>query len=72
MLQNISYIMILGKPVVIWLGFIALFMFILAASTPVLMRKHIKPFNMGLHKIFAKTGLGIAIVHATLIILATV
>lgn len=68
MLENISYFRILGIPVVIWTGIIALIMILFTASIQFLREKGIKiPIR---HKTSAIISIIVMLIHATLAFLA--
>jgi len=67
MIQHIAYTLILGKPVVMYMGIITYFSFIFTATIGLLNFKgygHIIPFKW--HPRLAATSLILATIHATL------
>ena len=73
MLQNISYFMIFGKPLIMYLGILVLLLFLKTATFGIMIQKGIKifgkPVKLSWHKIVAATAITLAIIHAILGIL---
>jgi len=69
MLQNITYFLIFGKPLIMYLGIVTLLAFLITASIGVLIVKGIGRINFKWHKVMAVISIALAIIHATLGIL---
>lgn len=70
MLEGITYFTISGIPFIVYLGIITLFFLLLTATVPVLNRRGINRIPFNWHPALAKITIIIAIIHATLGILA--
>jgi hypothetical protein len=70
MFQNISYALIFGKPLILYLGVLTLLAFLFTASIAVLNFKGIRTIPFKWHPRFAALALCLALVHGTLGILA--
>lgn len=69
-LNSITYFQILGKPLIMYLGIIAVLLLLFTASIPVLNKKAWAKFNFKLHPIMARITIGFALVHGLLAVLA--
>ncbi|MDD5181789.1 MAG: hypothetical protein PHC66_01300 [Candidatus Nanoarchaeia archaeon] len=73
MLQNISYFMIFGKPLIMYLGILVLLLFLTTASLGYMIFKGIKlngvPVKLNWHKAFAISAITLGLLHAILGIL---
>ncbi|MDO8669604.1 MAG: hypothetical protein Q7K65_04900 [Candidatus Buchananbacteria bacterium] len=70
MLRNISYYLIFGKPVMMYLGIITFLLFIATASVGYGIYKGKLRIPLVWHFRLAKTAIAFALIHATLGILA--
>ena len=70
MLQEVSYFLIFGKPVILYLGILTLATFLLTASIPVMNKKGIHTIPFSWHPRCAMVAIGLAIIHGTLGVLA--
>jgi hypothetical protein len=70
MLAEISYYLIFGKPLILYLGIVTLAVLLVTASVPVLNKRgiHIIPFTW--HPRCAMLAIGLAIIHGALGVLA--
>lgn len=68
MLTKVAFFMILGRPVVMWMGVLTLLTFFAAAAIAILGRKgRFKTFNHYVwHIRVARLGLGLAVLHGML------
>ncbi len=64
MLNNISYFLILGKPVIMYVGILTLIGFLATGYTGA------KKMDIKLHTMLARISIALAIIHATMGILA--
>jgi len=65
MFTDISYYLIFGKPLIMYLGIIVLLSFLITASIPILRKRGIAiPYEY--HPLMAKISIALAIVHAIL------
>jgi hypothetical protein len=71
MIAKITYFIILGKPLVFYLGIISLLLFISAATVAILNTKGMHKIPFVWHPRLAITAIVVALTHALLIILAT-
>lgn len=72
MLQNISYALVFGKPLIMYLGILTLAGFLLTASIPVLNKKGIRIIPFSWHPRCAVLAICLAIIHGALGVLAYV
>lgn len=70
MLQNITYFLIFGKPLIMYLGILTLLSFLFTASIAVLNRKGKTTFPFSWHLTMAKISITLAIIHSLLGVLA--
>jgi cobyric acid synthase len=70
MLQNISYALIFGKPLIMYLGILTLAGFLFAASIPILSRRGIRVIPFSWHQRSALAAICLAVVHGALGVLA--
>lgn len=70
MLQEISYALVFGKPVIFYLGILTLAGLLLTASIPVLNQRGIRIIPFGWHPLCAVGTICVAIIHGTLAVLA--
>ena len=70
MLQNITYFPILGKPLILYLGFLVLLSFVFTASIAALNKKGIHKIPFVWHLRMAKISFILAIIHGLLAFLA--
>jgi hypothetical protein len=70
MLQNVSYALIFGKPLILYLGVLTLFAVLLTASIAVLNFKGIRTIPFKWHPRVAAIAIFIALVHGALGLLA--
>ncbi|HTW97028.1 MAG TPA: hypothetical protein VMD74_05220 [Candidatus Methylomirabilis sp.] len=69
MLLNITYFLIFGKPLIMWLGLLTLLSFLLTATLGYLVFKgHYKPplITLKMHRCLACFSIGLALIHGTL------
>ena len=66
MLENITYFLIFGKPLIFYLGIITLSSFLLTASVAVLNRRGITVIPFKWHPRLAALSITLGIVHGTL------
>jgi hypothetical protein len=66
MLSDLAYYLILGKPVIFYLGILTFFSFSLTAVIPILNQKGIHKIPFVWHVRFAKLSFALAIIHALL------
>lgn len=69
MLQNITYFLIFGKPLIMYLGILTLLSFLITALIGLLIIKGIGKIPFRLHLIMAVISIILAIIHGTLGIL---
>jgi hypothetical protein len=73
MIRDLAYgTMILGKPLVLWLGLLALLLFLSAAAVMLLTLYAKKKIPFGWHKRLALAGLCVALIHMILALSAYV
>lgn len=70
MFNDISYFMIIGRPLVFWLGILSYLTFSFTALIAVLNRKKIRVIPFTWHKPMAIISLSIATIHGLLTFLA--
>lgn len=70
MLQQISYYLIFGKPLILWLGVITILSFLLTAAIPVLGQGRILKIPFVWHARMAGLSLSLAVIHGMLAIAA--
>ena len=70
MLAEITYYMIFGKPLILYLGLLAFLGFSATASVAVLTMKGIRRFPVSTHKALAAVSFLLALVHMALGLLA--
>ncbi len=70
MLRQISYFLILGKPLIMYLGILTLSSFLFTASIAILNRKGIHAIPFKWHPRMAVFSIVLAVIHGTLGILA--
>jgi len=63
MLQNITYFLIFGKPLIMYLGIITLLSFLITATFGILIIKGIGKIPFKYHKIMAMISIVLAITH---------
>lgn len=70
MLQQISYLMILGHPLILYLGIITLALFLVAASIPLLRKHHVLSVPFEWHPRIAGIAIALGLIHGALGLLA--
>jgi hypothetical protein len=70
MLQEISYFLIFGKPLIMYLGIVTLSAFLFTASIAILNKKGIHTIPFRWHPRCAMAAIGLAIIHGILGVLA--
>lgn len=70
MLQEISYFLIFGKPLIMYLGILTLLAFLLTASIAILNRRGIRIIPFRWHPVCAGCAIFLAIIHGILGVLA--
>jgi len=70
MLSEISYYLIFGKPVILYLGVLTLLALLLTASIPVLNRKGVRVIPVKWHPYCAAATILLALIHGALGVLA--
>lgn len=70
MLQEITYFMIFDKPLIVYLGSLALLVLLVAAALPVLNKKGIRTIPVRWHQACAGSGILLALAHGVLALLA--
>ncbi|MDO9550498.1 MAG: hypothetical protein Q7J03_05935 [Methanoregula sp.] len=70
MFQDVSYALIFGKPLVLYLGIFTLLAFLFTATIAVLNRKGIHTIPFLWHPRCAAVAICIALVHGALVVLA--
>jgi hypothetical protein len=70
MLQEVSYFLIFGKPVIMYLGIVTLVTLLLTATIPVLNKKGIRIIPFSWHQRCAALAISLAIIHGILGVLA--
>jgi hypothetical protein len=70
MLQEISYFLIFGKPLIMYLGIVTLLAFLLTASIAVLNKKGIRTIPFRYHPRCAILAISLAVIHGIFGILA--
>ena len=63
MLQNITYFLIFGKPLIMYAGIITLLSFLITAVIGALVMKGIGKIPFKFHKIMAGISISLAIIH---------
>jgi hypothetical protein len=66
MLQQVSYYLIFGRPLILYLGIITVCMLLVTASIPVLSRRGLVKIPFGWHVRLAVLTICIALVHGML------
>jgi len=66
MLNNITYFLIFGKPLIMYLGIITLLSFLITAFIGIFIIKGIGKIPFKLHFIMAAISITLAIIHGTL------
>ena len=69
-LNQITYFQILGKPLIMYLGILAVLLLLFTALIPVLNKKGVAKFPFNLHPIMARVTIGFALLHGLLAVLA--
>lgn len=69
MLQNITYFLIFGKPLIMYLGIITFLSFLITATLGAMIIKGIGKIPFKYHKIMAGVSIALALGHAVLGIL---
>jgi hypothetical protein len=70
MLQNISYALFFGKPLIMYLGILTLAGFLLTASIAILNRRGIRVIPFRWHPRCALAAISLAVIHGALGVLA--
>jgi len=70
MLQEISYFLIFGKPLIMYLGILTLFLFLFVASIAVMNKKGIRTIPFRWHPRMAVIAICCAVIHGVLGVLA--
>ena len=70
MLRNISYFLVFGKPLIMYLGMLTLLSFLFTALIALLNKKGINKIPITWHFRMAKISIALAVIHGTLGILA--
>ena len=70
MLENITYFLIFGKPLIMYSGIIALLSFLFTALIAILKRKGINKINFKWHSRMAAISILLAVIHGSMGILA--
>lgn len=70
MLQNITYFLLFGKPLIMYLGILTLLAFLFTALIAVMNMKGIQTIPFRWHPRFAAVAIVLALIHGTLGILA--
>ncbi len=70
MFQEISYYLIFGKPLIMYLGILTLFLFLFAASIAIMNMKGIRRIPFKWHPRMAVIAICCAVVHGVLGVLA--
>ncbi|MGB7789432.1 hypothetical protein [Methanoregula sp.] len=66
MLQNITYFLIFGRPLILYLGVVTILLFFLTASIAILNRRGIHTIPFAWHPRCAIIAICLALVHGTL------
>ncbi len=66
MLENITYYLIFGKPLIMYFGIIALLSFLFSASIAIMNHKGINKIPFKWHPIMARISITLAIFHGIL------
>jgi len=66
MLQNITYFMIFGKPLIMYVGILTLLCFLLTASIAALNKKGIHRIPFAWHPRMAMASIALALIHGIL------
>jgi hypothetical protein len=70
MLESVTYFMVLGKPLIMYIGIITIALFLFTASIPVLNRRGINKIPMKWHMKMAGVSILFAVIHGILGLLA--
>ena len=70
MFQDVTYFLIFGRPLILYLGVVTIFLFFLTAAIAILNRRGIHQIPFAWHPRCAVIAICFAIVHGTLGILA--
>jgi len=70
MLQEISYFLIFGKPLIVYLGILTLFLFLFAASIAIMNKKGIRMIPFRWHPRMAAIAICCAVIHGVFGVLA--
>jgi dolichyl-phosphate-mannose--protein O-mannosyl transferase len=70
MLQEITYFMILGRPLLVWMGMLTLLAILLTAAIAVLNRRGVRTIPFVWHPRCAVIAVVLALAHGTLAMLA--
>jgi hypothetical protein len=70
MLQQISYALVFGKPVILYLGFLTVTVLLFTATIPILNQNGIRTIPFVWHPRCAMVTICLAIIHGTLGVLA--
>jgi hypothetical protein len=70
MLEEISYYLIFGKPLIMYLGIVTLAVLLFTVSVPVLNKRGIRIIPFTWHPRLAMLAIGLAIIHGALGVLA--
>jgi hypothetical protein len=70
MLQSVSYFLIFGKPLIMYLGILTLCLFLLVAAIAVMNKKGIRTIPFSWHPRMAVIAICCAVIHGVLGILA--
>ena len=70
MFQEITYYLIFGKPLIVWLGIVTLLTILFTVSIPLMNRRGIRTIPMAWHSRCAALAVTLAILHGTLGFLA--
>jgi Co/Zn/Cd efflux system component len=70
--RDFAYGLLLGKPIVVWLGILALMLLLSAAAVMFLTLHARKKIPFGWHKRFAVAGIIVALIHMVLALSAYV
>lgn len=69
-LNQITYFQILGKPLIMYLGILAVLLLLFTALIPVLNKKGVTKFPFNMHPIMARITIVFALIHGLLAVLA--
>jgi hypothetical protein len=70
MLNNITYYLIFGKPLILYGGLLTFLSFLFTALIAILNQKGVHKIPFKWHMVTAKIAIGLALIHASLGILA--